>query len=122
MTPQPLPYQTPAPPAPTELLHQIAQLCGRVPLAFGTFVFLMFLATRDTLFALLGMWTIVGGLGAAFVGVVCAGVYLVQAQRAAPDERATARRVGFRDIAIIAMNFPVALVMVLIGAAMIFGW
>jgi hypothetical protein len=122
MTPQPLAYQTPAAQPPTVLLHQIAQLCGVLPLAFGTLIFLMFLATRDGLFVLLGMWTIVGGLGAAFVGVVCAGVYLFQAQRGDPHEHAAARRSGYRDIAIIAMNFPVALVMVLIGAALIPGW
>ena len=119
MTLQPLAYQPPAPPAPSAWLHHVAQLCGVLPLAFGTFVFL---ATRASVFAVPGMWTILIGLAAAFVGVTCAWVYLYQARQAMPDDQIRARRAGYRDLAIIAMNFPVALLMVLVGVMLIPGW
>ena len=119
---QPLSYSSPEPPTPTIALHQIAQLCGVVPLGLGTFVFLMFLLTRDRGYALLGAATVLLGVCMAFVGAVCALVYLYHANRAAPNERTRARRLGQIDIAVILINFPVALLMALIGGMMLDGW
>ena len=122
MSLQPLAYDIPRPPQPTEWLHRIAQLCGVLPLACGAFVFLTFLATRNPFFVLVGMWTILVGLCAAFVGVVCACIYLFQARQGGSDSHPGALRAGLRDVAIIALNFPVALAMALIGALLVPGW
>ena len=94
---QPLSYSPPEAPTPTIVLHQIARLCGVVPLAFGTFVFVVFLMTRNPELTLVGGVTVLVGSCMALVGIVCALVYLYQAHRAAPDS-APARGASARSI------------------------
>ena len=118
MTTEPLAYDTPRPPTPTIWLHHVAQTCGVAPLVVGSAVFLMFLLTRDEAFALAGFLTILGGTCLAFVGTVCAGVYLFQAKRAAAAERLLARQRGHRDLQIIMANFLIAALMTWVGVAM----
>ena len=113
-----LSYDTPAAPTPTIWLHRTAQLCGVLPLTFGTFIFALFLLTRNHVYAIFGAFTILGGVCMAFIGIVCALVYLYQASRAAPIDRDPARRRAHRDIRIILANFLVAAVMTWIGTAM----
>jgi hypothetical protein len=121
MNPVPLSYGTPRHPTPTIWLHHVARLCGVAPLGFGTLVFVMFLMTRDETFAVLGFFTILAGIGLAFVGIVCAAVYLYQAKRAGPEDRDRALRQGHRDVLIILANFPIAFVMAWAGVSMIPG-
>lgn len=119
---QQLSYDTPRQPTPTIWLHYVALACGVIPLVIGTLIFLLFLATREEILAVYGALTILAGTAMAFVGLVCASVYLYQARRASVEEGADARRRCHRDILIIVVNFPTAFVMGLVGATMIHGW
>ena len=118
MTTQLLAYDTPRQPTPTIWLHHVAQMCGVAPLVVGSAIFLMFLVTRNEAFAFAGFLTILGGTCLAFVGIVCASVYLFQAKRAAPDEQLLARQRGHRDLQIIMGNFLNAALMAWVGVAM----
>ena len=119
MTPEPLPYDTPRHPTPTIWLHHVAQTCAVAPLVIGSAIFVMFLVTRKEAFALAGFLTILGGTCLAFVGTVCASVYLFQARRAAPDEQLLARQHGHRDLRIIVANFLIAAAMSWVGIQML---
>ena len=109
---------TPQGPTPTIWLHYVARTCGVLPLIVGTLVFFLFLVLRESDLAVLGLFTILGGTCLAFVGLVCALVFHFQAKRAAPDVRRRAQRLALIDGAIIMANFPVAVVMAMIGSAM----
>jgi hypothetical protein len=113
-----LSYDSPREPTPTIWLHYIARACGLLPLIVGTSIFLLFLVFRENDLAILGFFTILGGSCLAFVGLVCAVVFHVQARRATPDVRQRAQRQALLDGAIIIANFPIAFVMAWIGTEM----
>ena len=108
MTAPLLSYDSPTRPTPSVWLHYVALTCGLIPLGAGTTIFLAFLVFRHFDIAMLGFITILVGTCLAFVGVVCAGVYLFQGRRADPDEGILARRRAKIDLAIIIANFPIA--------------
>jgi hypothetical protein len=108
MMSQMLAYDTPRAPMPTIWLHYIARICGLLPLSIGTLIFFVFLTTRWRSCVGFGLLTVLGGTCMAFVGAVCACVYLYQASRASEEERGIARRRAFFSIAIIIANFPTA--------------
>jgi hypothetical protein len=106
-----LSYDTRREPRPTIWLHYVSRVSGLLPMFVGTLIFFTFLITRWRPCVGLGLLTIVGGTCLAFIGAVCACVYLYQASRASDEEKNIARRRAFFSLAIIIANFPAALVM-----------
>jgi hypothetical protein len=115
MTAPLLSYDSPTRPMPTVWLHYVALACGLIPLGIGTVIFVLYLILRMDEVAVLGFITILVGSCVAFVGMVCAGVYLYQARRATPEDGAVARRRGLIDLGIIIADFPIAFAMAWVG-------
>lgn len=110
-----LAYDTPRHPRPSVALHYVALMCGLLPLGVGTALFVLYLIFRVDDVAVLGVFTILGGICLAVIGFVCAGVYFIQAGRAAPEDGAVARRRATIDVVVIIANFPIAFAMAWAG-------
>ncbi len=91
-TSQPLNYDSVRRPKPMVVLHGIALICGTVPLVAGSAVFFLYLLLRAHALAGIGLVVIVVVSCCAFVGLICASVYFVQAKSADPAEATIARR------------------------------
>jgi len=114
-----LDYDRSAAPTPMIWLHRIALTCALAPMAAGTLTFILYLATREISFAVIGFFTLLAGCAAAFLGSVCLGVYWFQAGRATPDEAAIARRRAKRDALLILANFPLGIGCAIVGVKML---
>jgi cytochrome bd-type quinol oxidase subunit 2 len=70
-------------------------------------------------FALFGFFTLFIGCGSVFIGMVCIGVYWLQARAANEDDRKEAWRKARRAVLLMLVNFPVAGLLAWIGLRLV---
>lgn len=79
---------------------RIAEICGLVPLATGTIIFILWLFTRADIFILLGVYTLLAGVVLVLIGAAFLLAYYISAK---PKPRALIRPLFW-----LLINFPVA--------------
>lgn len=88
--------------------YRIALFCGAIPLACGTFIFVLWLVTRWDWLMAAGLATIIGGVFVFLIGTIALACYHELAVR---SPEVTPRQLRFRTLAAVGLllsNFPIA--------------
>ena len=96
----------------------IAYLCGSLPMIVGVGTLVLYWITRWDRLPLVGIFTIVGGLGLWFVGIGCLIAYAAVVGRAKVRDRRVVNRRSAGAMALLLANLPLAFGCTIVGYAL----
>ena len=118
---QPLEYARPGAATPAtaaKVCLVIAYLCGGLPMVVGVGTLVLYWITRWDVLPMVGLITVVGGLGLWIVGIGCLIAYSVVVGRTKVRDRRVMNRRAAGAIALLLANLPLAFGCIIVGYAL----